>query len=262
MLSALRGLFGLGRQPAEAPPSAPRVPEGACVYAVGDVHGELGRLRRLLAAIEADADALGLAPLVVFLGDYIDRGPESRGVLEFLAGLADAPDGRRYRFLRGNHEETMLGFLRDPAEAAEWLAFGGVDTLASYGVRASAGGTDPARLRGLRDRLEERLPRRHLTFLESLETMVEVGDYVFVHAGVRPGVPLDRQRQEDLLWIREPFLSSRNYHGKVVVHGHTIVEQPLFMPNRIAADTGAYATGRLTAIALHGSHQRVLQCGD
>ncbi|WP_247887055.1 metallophosphoesterase family protein [Azospirillum sp. SYSU D00513] len=252
-------------QPArDVPP--PSAPEGLCVYAVGDIHGERRCLERLLAAIAVDAERLrteeGLQPLLVFLGDYVDRGPDSRGVIERLQAIAaDASKGTgpACRFLLGNHEAAMLDFLRDPPSSAEWLAFGGIEALASYGVRASAGTADPARCRALRDALEERMPVAHRQFLESLETMVTLGDYTFVHAGVRPGVALDRQKIEDLLWIREPFLSSHRWHGKVVVHGHTVMDQPQILPNRIGLDTGAYATGLLTAVALHGGSRRIIQ---
>lgn len=244
----------------------PSAPEGLCVYAVGDIHGEHRCLERLLAAIAADAERCrteeGLQPLIVFLGDYVDRGPDSRGVVEQLLTMAassSAGTGPSCRFLLGNHEAAMLNFLRDPPAAAEWLSFGGVETLASYGVRASAGTTDPARCRALRAALEDRMPVAHRLFLDSLEAMVTLGDYVFVHAGIRPGVALDRQKVEDLLWIREPFLSSQRWHGKMVVHGHTVTDRPQILPNRIGLDTGAYATGLLTAMALHGSNGRVIQ---
>lgn len=259
-------LLGRLRTPVADACEPARAPDGCCIYAVGDIHGELRLLRQLLERIEADAAAMwaehGLRPLVVFLGDYVDRGPESRGVLEHLLNLRQASQrggGVACRFLRGNHEEGLLAFLRDPVKASDWLRFGGVETLASYGVVASAGLSDPARFRALAAQFADRLDPLHRLFLEDLEQTIDLGDYLFVHAGVRPGVPLDRQQLEDLLWIREPFLSSRKFHGKVVVHGHTIVERVEDRGNRIAIDTGAYATGCLTAMVLHGTQRRMLQ---
>lgn len=245
--------------------AASRIPKGLCVYAVGDVHGQCRELDRLLATIEADAarrrDESGAEPLVVFLGDYVDRGPDSRGVLDRLCDLdarLDAGTGIACRFLTGNHEAAMLAFLDEPAANTEWLAYGGVETLGSYGVRASVGTTDAARCRALRDALAESLPDGHRRFLKELEPMVVLGDYAFVHAGIRPGLPLDRQCREDLLWIREPFLSSPRRHEKVIVHGHTVVERLEIRHNRIAVDTGAYATGVLTALVLDGTERDVL----
>lgn len=270
MRSLLRSIFGplahrtaAGRTAASAPPAAP---DGLCLYAIGDIHGERRCLERLLAAIGEDAGRRqaedGLQPVLVFLGDYVDRGPDSRGVLDRLCAMAAeaaAGTGPACRFLLGNHEAAMLDFLREPAAGAQWLSYGGAEALASYGVRASVGIADAARCRALRDALEERMPEEHRAFIESLELMAVFGDYVFVHAGVRPGVSLERQRPDDLLWIREPFLSSPRRHEKVVVHGHTVVDEPQILPNRIGLDTGAYATGVLTAVALHGTHQRTLQ---
>lgn len=263
--SLLRDFFA---PDASAAGSPPEVPAGLCVYAVGDVHGQRRELERLVALIAADAGHMraqsGLEAQVVFLGDYVDRGPDSSGVLDVLCGLQarfGADTGIACRFLAGNHEAAMLDFLKEPAAGAPWLSYGGAETLASYGVRASVGTTDAARCRALRDALEERLPDEHRRFLNGLEPMAVLGDYAFVHAGIRPGQPLDRQRPQDLLWIREPFLSWRKRHEKVIVHGHTVVDDPEFLHNRIGIDTGAYATGILTALVLHGSVQRVVQTG-
>jgi serine/threonine protein phosphatase 1 len=267
MESLLHRVFGpIGHRGARQGAFCPTAPEGWCLYAIGDVHGESRCLETLLSVIAADhrqrfGDS-GEQPVLVFLGDYVDRGPDSRGVLDILCRLATADAGGHgpaCRFLGGNHEAALLDFLADPVAGAEWLSYGGAETLASYGVRASTGIFDPVRCRALRDRLAERLPASHRVFLDRLEPMVTLGDYVFVHAGVRPGVPLERQRREDLQWIREPFLSSQRFHGKVVVHGHTPVDQPQFFSNRIAVDTGAYATGILTAVSLCQTESRVLK---
>lgn len=249
----------LRRQP-PAPPvpvEPPSIPAGFLVYAVGDIHGEAGLLEAMLDAIRADAgDHPPSRIVLIFLGDYIDRGPDSRGVLERLTG--NPLPGATLRFLLGNHEAVMLEFLSGGAGGAEWLRFGGVETLASYGI-AAAGATTPARLAQLRGELEAKLPPRHLDFLRGLENSCVTGGYAFVHAGIRPGRPLDAQVSEDLLWIREPFLSDPRPHGHVIIHGHTVTPEPDMHPNRIGLDTGAYATGVLTALCLKGTEQRILQ---
>lgn len=258
-------ILGRGPSGGRRTTARPKAPEGICIYAVGDIHGELKCLETLLARIDAHADRardeLGLAPVMVFLGDYVDRGRHSRAVLDLLVGLHERRDDdgrRRYHFLKGNHEESMLDFLDRPAEGAPWLRFGGVETLASYGIRTSVGLSDPVRLRTLSQQLAAALPPAHRAFLEGLETMVILGDYAFVHAGIRPGVPLERQAPEDLLWIRDAFLTSARDHGKVVVHGHTIVEDVQLLDNRIAVDTGAYATQRLSCVAIHGETRTII----
>lgn len=264
---ALRRLFGLTRT-ADNPPSIARMPSGLCVYAIGDIHGQCGALDRLISLIESDAVRLreqdGLTSELVFLGDYIDRGPDSRGVLNRLRRLqtrGERGQGMACRFLLGNHEQAMMDFLENPATGAEWLAYGGAETLHSYGVRATVGTTDPGRHRAMRDALAQALPDEHRQFLDGLEPMIVQGDYVFVHAGIRPGRALANQKLEDLLWIREPFLSWSRPHEKIVVHGHTVVDAPELLSNRLGIDTGAYATGVLTAVALHGTSQRILQSG-
>lgn len=253
------GIWGFRRSPSP-PAQPPRVPDGRRIYAVGDIHGHRVALEKLLQMIAEDAArgrAEGLAAEIVFLGDYVDRGAESRAVIDRLCG--GALDGVACRFLMGNHEASLLDFIREPAATAEWLDYGGVETLASYGVRASFGIRERARCEALRDRFVDNLPDRHRTFFESLEPMVVLGDYVFVHAGIRPGRRLDRQRAEDLLWIREPFLSDPRTHEKVVVHGHTMVDEPELRQNRIGIDTGAYVTGVLTALVLQEDRQCLIQ---
>lgn len=226
--------------------------DGQLIYAVGDIHGCYDQLRRLLAQIESDAHdrARGRTASVIFCGDYVDRGPASRQVLDALCWL------KRWRpfhvvFLKGNHEQVMLDYLATPDRAADWLRFGGAATLQSYGVTAPAF-DDPADAhRAARDDLLERLPVSHLRFLESLELMIGVGDYAFVHAGIRPGVALAKQSEDDLLWIREEFLEIAGPHDRIIVHGHTWdSDQPQVRPHRIGIDTGAYETGVLTAIRI------------
>ena len=227
----------------------PELPAGRRIYAIGDVHGRADLLERLQQRIAADVELNPIAdPLLVCLGDYVDRGPDSAGVLDLLLG--ETPAGMRRVALMGNHEELMLRFLVDDSAGAVWLANGGDATLESYGV-------DPAEsYERARRQLAARLPARHRTLLESLALSHSEGDYFFAHAGIRPGVALDRQRREDLLWIRGEFLRSDIDHGKVVVHGHSITAEPDVRANRIGIDTGAYASDRLTCLVLEGRERR------
>ncbi|WP_209781302.1 metallophosphoesterase [Azospirillum agricola] len=251
MLSFARRLWS----EAEAAPAS--VPQGMRVYAVGDVHGRLDLLDQLLGQIARDADqAPDRMKYLVFLGDYIDRGPQSAHVIERLA--SGLPPVFGTVFLRGNHEETMLAFLSDIAAGPGWLTYGGDATLASYGLQAPAPDAPPEHLLEAQRLLNAALPPHHRNFLASLRSHLTIGDYHFVHAGVRPGVPLDRQDDGDRLWIRNEFLSSRTNHGKMVVHGHTIAPEPELRANRIGIDTGAYATNRLTALVLEGTDRRFL----
>lgn len=241
---------------------APSVPDGVCAYAIGDIHGERKVLDSMLAAIAGDAERRrgdGLGVVAVFLGDYIDRGMDSCGVLDRLC--REPLPGVECHFLLGNHEAAMLDFIEDPVRASEWLNYGGAEALGSYGIRASVGTSAPSRCKALRDSLLERLPDEHLAFLKALKPMVVLGDYAFVHAGVRPGRPLARQRTDDLLTIREPFLSWLRPHEKMIVHGHTVTQSPEVTATRIGIDTGAYATGVLTALVLCGAGRSFIQVG-
>ncbi|MCG5243674.1 metallophosphoesterase [Azospirillum doebereinerae] len=233
------------------------VPRGMRVYAVGDVHGRLDLLDQLLGQILHDAStAPGLLKYVVFLGDYVDRGPDSAGVIERLAnGL---PGDLGAVCLRGNHDDTMRLFLDDAGVGPGWLTYGGDATLASYGLPSPAPDGPPEHMLEAQRLLNAALPPHHRGFLAGLRCHLTIGDYHFVHAGVRPGVPLDRQEDGDRMWIRNEFLSSRHDHGKVVVHGHTIAPEPELRANRIGIDTGAYATNRLTALVLEGTDRRFL----
>ncbi len=244
-----------------APKATPASTGERLVYAVGDIHGRADLLNGLLARIVADAApalARGEHPLLVFLGDYVDRGVDSKGVLDRLTALLAMP-GFEVRTLMGNHEEAMLAFLEDPEGNAGWLDFGGGATLASYGVAPPIGRPSGEELVALGSALAAALPEGHLRFLKSLELAVVLGDYVFVHAGLRPGVPLDAQSARDLLWIRQEFLSEKKPFEKVVVHGHTPEEMPYDGPTRIGLDTGAYATGVLTAVRLFGVERTIMQ---
>ncbi len=240
-----------------------RVPHGVRVYAIGDVHGRLDLLQELEERILEDLGRDGriVDPVIVHLGDYVDRGLQSRQLLDHLlhrSRLADLPRV----FLRGNHDLWMRLFLAGEEVGESWLEFGGRETLASYGVPALPDLPPEERFPELRRRLAERVPAAHVTFLDRLEDAFVLGDYFFCHAGIRPGVPLEEQDPRDLLWIREPFLSWRGDPGRVVVHGHTVSEEPVVRTNRIGVDTGAYLTNRLTALVLEDADWRFLQTGS
>jgi serine/threonine protein phosphatase 1 len=250
-------LFGT-KEPAPSSSSAAAVPAGLRVYAVGDIHGRADLLRRLLRLIEADNARQPSAEVrLIFLGDYVDRGPASREVIDILMERPAFAD--KVVRLRGNHEDAMLAFLDDPERSRIWLDWGGMATLASYGVTPRSDLPSGERLAHLSRRLGALMPAAHRIFLEGLPLQEVVGDYLFVHAGVNPLVPLDRQDPFDLTTIRSPFLEWGRPLGKVVVHGHTIsLEGPEILSWRIGVDTGAYATGRLTALVLEGESRRVV----
>lgn len=237
------------------------VTPGCRVYAIGDIHGRADLLARLHAAIQEDAaSADGVERfLAVYIGDYIDRGLQSREVIDLL--LDEPLRGFEAVHLKGNHEDMLLRFLEDATAGPIWLANGGDGTLLSYGVGSSTQVRDAEALDELRQQLSERIPARHIEFLKSLRLSYRIGDYMLVHAGIRPGRPLDDQDSRDLLWIREDFTSSDETHGKVIVHGHSVNYRPEERTNRIGIDTGAFATGRLTALVLEGQSRRFLQTG-
>lgn len=247
-------------QPVATVGPRPRVPTGTAVYAIGDIHGRSDLLARLHEAIAADAERQA-APrrLVVYLGDYVDRGADSRGVIDLLLDRPAA--GLEAVHLLGNHERMMLNFLDNPEGGSMWLRNGGDAALRSYDIDCAGNESDPGRLRDLQSELRAKLPRRHLEFLHGLCLTHVEGDYLFVHAGLRPGVPLAEQREEDMIWIRGTFLSSTADHGKIVVHGHTIAPEPQVCTNRIGIDTGAWYTDRLTALALDGERRRLFATG-
>ena len=232
---------------------------GYRAYAIGDVHGRLDLLDGLLRQIAEDHRARGddARPLLVLLGDLIDRGPDSRGVIERL--LSTALPGFQTLALCGNHEEALLRLLdeEEPGLLDQWLHFGGDACVRSYGE-------DPLRLSSLTEadavaRLRQVIPQAHQDFLRSLADTFMFGEYLFVHAGIRPGIPLERQQPRDLRWIREPFLSDPRDHGMMVVHGHTITAEPDVRVNRIGVDTGSYREGVLTALMVDGGERAWLQ---
>jgi serine/threonine protein phosphatase 1 len=227
--------------------SRAKVPKGTRIYAIGDVHGRADLLSELLERIDADLESRPVHQHVhVFLGDYIDRGPQSREVLDLIIAR------RRHHHaicLKGNHETLITKFLEQPSALSNWRHLGGFNTLLSYGITPSVN-PSVAEQEECAAALNQNLPESHRAFLESLALSYECGDFFFVHAGVRPGVPLNRQLERDLLWIREDFLIHEADFDKMIVHGHTPVSQPDIRPNRINIDTGAYATGTLTCLVL------------
>lgn len=226
---------------------------GHRAYVVGDIHGRLDLLDTLLANIHEDLERRpARKTLLVFVGDLIDRGPCSAQVIERLRNYHHR--GVRPIFLLGNHEEVLLRILGgDSGLISKWRWFGGTECLASYGL-------DPQHIEAQSEQqaletIRAAIPAQHLKFLKGFADTCRFGDYVFVHAGIRPGVELDEQRQSDLRWIREPFLFDQTDHGFIVVHGHTITSQVDERPNRIGIDTGAYRTGVLTALAIENAER-------
>lgn len=255
MFSSLRQLL---RGKPQAP--LPAVPAGERVYAIGDIHGLYDLFASLVEAIEADdaerdeANGQQARTTVILLGDLVDRGPDSAGVLRLAR---DWQRHRPVRIIAGNHEEMMLAAMEQPEIMYHFLQYGGRETLLSLGYDAQT--VDTASMEEAQDMLHDALAPDLLDFIHTFEDCVTIGDYAFVHAGVRPGVPLDAQTESDLRWIREPFLSHPGDHGAVVVHGHTITEQPVLRANRIGIDTGGYLHGVLTALCLEGTSQSLIQ---
>jgi serine/threonine protein phosphatase 1 len=257
-LNRLKRLFT--REPPPPPPLDARGPHGSRVYAIGDVHGRLDLLTELMTKIEADARGFAGPVELVFLGDYVDRGPHSCEVIEWL--VRQIPQQVRPRFLRGNHEDVLLKLWENelPDEVlAGWLTYGGRETLSSYGLGAATIYSDD--LNQIRAQAIAAAPMAHHQFLRGLQFSAQFGDYYFVHAGIRPGIPLGQQDANDLMWIREPFLSSKELHGALIVHGHSISREVQSRHNRIGIDTGAYATGRLTALAIQDGDRWFLTTG-
>lgn len=230
------------------------VPDGLRAYAIGDVHGRLDLLEKLWALIEYDSSKTSLRKIIVFLGDYVDRGSDSKGVIDFLLKIGKDCE---VICLRGNHDQAVLDFVQDAKFYRAWKPFGAPQTLLSYGVTPPQFEDEPE-LEKARVKFVANCPREHFEFLDSLPYSYELGDYFFVHAGVRPGIPLKQQDPQDMLWIRELFLLSGADFGKVVVYGHTPVTQARRRDGRIGIDTGAYATGRLSAAVLEGQSCRFL----
>ena len=234
----------------------PRVPSGVRVYAVGDIHGRADVLTALFTRIDQDLKARPtVGSIEVFLGDYIDRGPHSRQVVDLLI----LRQRQRFAvFIKGNHEAYACQVLSDSSVLSDWMLIGGINTLLSYGVDPSGCDHDQQAQQTVAAAFRQALPDSHRHFLQDLALSFSCGDFFFVHAGVRPGIPLVRQSEQDLLWIRDDFLLHEENFGKVVVHGHSPANSPVIRPNRINIDTGAYATGRLTCLVLEQDEVRFL----
>ena len=250
MLQTLKQMFARN----SGAQTLPAIPPGQRVYAAGDIHGRLDLFEALVAAIEADDAAAGPADTtVILLGDLVDRGPGSAGVIELAR---EWQQRRKVRVLAGNHEEMFLRSFTEPDMFRHFLRHGGRETILSYGV--SSYQFAKTTLEEAQSLMNAVVPLQDRAFLEGFEDMIAIGDYVFVHAGIDPRVPLQEQKRHDLRWIREPFLSHPDPHELVVVHGHTIRDAPDDCGNRIGIDTGAFMSGRLTALALEGTERRYL----
>ncbi len=239
------------------PPVSYHIPKNIRVYAVGDIHGRADLLKRLHERMIRDRKERPTAKdIIIYLGDYVDRSLQVREVLDILT--SGPPDGFQAVYLRGNHEETLLHFLDDASYLESWISMGAQSTLLSYQVPIWGCVVTPERASEIRRTFLQLLPRRHFEFFRSLRTTVALGDYLFVHAGIRPGVPLSCQRTQDLLWIRNEFLASENSFDVRVVHGHSVVPYPEILPNRVNVETGAYATGVLSCAVLEDDQVHIL----
>lgn len=250
MLSSLPGLQKLrvrGRRPS--------LPAGLRIYAVGDIHGRLDLLDELLAQTSTDlAFRPTVRPVYVFLGDYIDRGPSSRETIDRLIQHGETNESV---FLKGNHELVAIKCLSDRGLFHQWLRLGGVETLISYGVPPEIL-ANTKQIAALQSAFHSALPQTHFRFFRDLQSSFACGDFFFAHAGAKPNVELSRQKESDLLWIREEFLSSNCDFGKIIVHGHTPANDIELGPNRINIDTGAFATGRLTCLVIEDESLSVI----
>jgi serine/threonine protein phosphatase 1 len=256
-------VLGLFRRTLLPPPS---VSEGVLLYAIGDVHGKRDLLADLLQRITQDAAAIQagtssrLTMQQVFLGDYIDRGEASAGVIDLL--LEPPPQSTERIFLRGNHEQTLLDCLHNPARIRDWMQFGGLQTLASYGITLPLRAVDASLLDTLAMQLREKLPPAHLAFLQATQLHYVCGDYAFVHAGIHPKRRFAKQQAQDMLWIREPFLSHRKPFEHYIVHGHTPQSQPSLLANRANLDVSGAMPANLCALRLYGQTQAILWARD
>jgi len=233
------------------PHRKPSLPHGVRLYVFGDLHGRSDLLAAMFKVVDADLRSLGNRRRVihVFLGDYIDRGPDSAGTIDLLLRRSQSHETV---FLKGNHEDLLLRALIDPTYISDWKKLGGTATLTSYGMPRDDA-LSPSRPGIAQSFLNRAIPPQHKRFMQRLFPFFQWGDFFFVHAGIRPGVPLAQQREHDLLWIRHEFLASDEQFEKYIVHGHTPVAKPDIRHNRVNIDTGAYATGNLTLMSIQGS---------
>lgn len=253
-------MFGWLKPKTKPSPRQAAVPANTRVYAIGDIHGRLDLLNALLDMMAKDAAGFSGEKVAVFLGDYIDRGPESKGVIDRL--MQPLPAGIQPVYLLGNHEWALLRLFTSLETGAGWMVHGGMETLKSYGIPMQPGQATHERLVELQQTLQQRFPARHRRWLQNCLISYEIGDYYFAHAGIRPEVPLPDQSEMDRLWIRKGFLDWRGTGlEKMIVHGHTISPEAEVTSYRIGIDTGAYASGRLTALVLEASNCRFLQTG-
>lgn len=263
MLAAVRSFFGLDAKAETAPPVNRRErieidPENTVIYAIGDIHGCLAELKAAERQIVADAAHLPATHRIILaLGDLIDRGPQSAEVLDHMTDTP--PPGFERLSLCGNHDETFLSFIEDPQSNMGWLEFGGEQTLESYGIDLTRLARHRGGAAGLGDIIRSTVPDSHIAFLKRLPVAVRMGGALFVHAGVRPGVPLEQQSDDDFMWIREPFVSQPHGLGVTVIHGHTPANEPVFATGRIGIDTGAFATGRLTVLRVFDGEAALIQ---
>lgn len=239
-----------------------RGPEGMRIYAVGDVHGRLDLLVAMYRRIAAEIRQARPADWrVIHLGDYVDRGPDSKGVIDFLIEVRKRDP--RHLMLAGNHDIGFLDFLDAPDADGLFMRYGGIQTAQSYGVVLNEGGgawfgRSEAALRQGHAALVEAVPKSHVDFLQSLAFSLTFGDFFFCHAGIRPGIALESQSTQDLIWIRDVFHNHSGLHPKIVVHGHTPVPEAEVMVNRVNIDTLAYQTGNLSALVVDGADKRIL----
>jgi len=234
-----------------------KTPDNTIIYAIGDIHGRFDLLQQMHKLILQDIDAYkDYQKIVIYLGDYIDRGTNSKEVIECLINnpLIDF----KKLYLKGNHENAMLGFMTNPVETEAWMFWGGDSTLISYGVDLYQENGEKNNIKKLSMDLQNKLPEQHKDFLRQLKLFHLEGDYMFVHAGVRPGIDLMMQKEEDLIMIRNEFIFAPDNFEKTIVFGHTIFREPFVSNRRIGLDTGAYASGRLTAGVFESDNVRFI----
>jgi len=244
------------------PPILPRVPEKTCIYAIGDIHGRLDLLKAIHEKISEDAKDLSseARKIIIYLGDYMDRGLHSKKVLDLL--IESPLVEFETIHLKGNHEQKMLDFLDDSKFGKRWLNLGGGATIYSYGVRVPNDVHATKRYDHIQEELKKHVPEAHLKFLKGLRTSYISGDYLFAHAGIDPAKSLDKQLDHDFIWSNPSFLKTTENFSKIIVHGHTIGTQPVIKPNRICIDTGAYLSGALTCLVLKDKSVRFLSTGQ